>query len=445
MESSLDEPPSQLLAEIFINGDWLFLLISLISLVLLLCLSALISGSEVAFFSLTAKDITACNESERPADSKIVKLIKRPKLLLATILIGNNFINVAFVILFTYLFNKIFAGLWSVEIEFAINTGINLILLVLFGEILPKVYAGPNNLRFARITSGLLRFLGSLFRPLSWVLMSLSAIIEKRFETKGYDISVEELHHALELTTTNEETTDEEKDILKGIVNFGTLTVKQVMKSRMDITAFDTEMDFHDLMDKINKSGFSRVPVFSDTIDNIQGILYIKDLLPYTEQEDDFKWLELLRPGFFVPETKKIDALLRDFQEKRVHMAIVVDEYGGTSGLITLEDIIEEIVGEINDEFDNESLGFSKIDDKTYLFESKTTLNDFCKWINENPTIFEGVKGESESLGGLILEINGRLPSAGEKIEYNKFSFTVIAVDNKRIKRIKVQINDEDA
>ncbi|MEM1406271.1 MAG: gliding motility-associated protein GldE [Bacteroidota bacterium] len=445
MESSLDEPPSRLLAEIFINGDWLFLLISCFSLLLLLCLSALISGSEVAFFSLTPKDIANCNESEHGYDRKIVRLIKRPKLLLATILIGNNFVNVAFVILFTYAFSRTLSGLWSVEVEFIINTSINLILLVLFGEILPKVYAGPNNLRFARITSGLIRFLASIFRPLSWMLMSLSSIIEKRFKTKGYDISVEELHHALELTTKNEDTTEEEKDILKGIVNFGTLTVKQVMKSRMDITAFDTEMDFHDLMDKINKSGFSRVPVYSDTIDNIKGILYIKDLLPYTEQEDDFKWIELLRPGFFVPETKKIDSLLRDFQEKRVHMAIVVDEYGGTSGLITLEDIIEEIVGEINDEFDNESLGFNKIDDRTYVFESKTTLNDFCKWINESPATFEPIKGESESLGGLLLEINGRLPSAGEKIEYDKYTFTVIAVDNKRIKRVKVQINLQNA
>ncbi|MEM6360344.1 MAG: gliding motility-associated protein GldE [Bacteroidota bacterium] len=445
MESSLDEPPSRLLAEIFINGDWLFLLMSSFSLLFLLCLSALISGSEVAFFSLTPKDIASCNESERSSDRKIVRLIKHPKLLLATILIGNNFVNVAFVILFTYAFSKTLSGLWSVEVEFIINTSINLILLVLFGEILPKVYAGPNNLRFARITSGLIRFLASIFRPLSWMLMSLSSIIEKRFKTKGYDISVEELHHALELTTKNEDTTEEEKDILKGIVNFGTLTVTQVMKSRMDITAFDTEMDFHDLMDKINKSGFSRVPVYSDTIDSIEGILYIKDLLPYTEQEDDFKWLDLLRPGFFVPETKKIDSLLRDFQEKRVHMAIVVDEYGGTSGLITLEDIIEEIVGEINDEFDNESLGFNKIDDRTYVFESKTTLNDFCKWINESPATFEAIKGESESLGGLLLEINGRLPSAGEKIEYDKYTFTVIAVDNKRIKRVKVQINLQNA
>ena len=273
MDTPVDEPPSQLFADILAGGDVLFLLTSLLTLFCLLILSALISGSEVAFYSLTPKDISGCNESDKVSDKKIVSLIRRPKLLLATILIGNNFVNVAFVILFTYFFNRTFGGKWSVEAEFAINTGINVVLLVLFGEILPKVYAAPNNLVFARVTSGLLKFLEAAFRPLSWVLMSLSSIIEKRFESKGYDISVEELHHALELTTKNEETTDEEKDILKGIVNFGTLTVKQVMRSRMDITAFDTEMDFHELMDKINKSGFSRVPVFSDTIDNIDGIL----------------------------------------------------------------------------------------------------------------------------------------------------------------------------
>ncbi len=442
MDTPVDEPPSQLFADILAGGDVLFLLTSLLTLFCLLILSALISGSEVAFYSLTPQDISGCNESDKVSDKKIVSLIRRPKLLLATILIGNNFVNVAFVILFTYFFSRTFGGKWSVEAEFAVNTGINVVLLVLFGEILPKVYAAPNNLVFARVTSGLLKFLEAAFRPLSWVLMSLSSIIEKRFETKGYDISVEELHHALELTTKNEETTDEEKDILKGIVNFGTLTVKQVMRSRMDITAFDTEMDFHELMDKINKSGFSRVPVFSDTIDNIEGILYIKDLLPYTDKEDDFKWQDLLRPGFFVPETKKIDALLKDFQEKRVHMAIVVDEYGGTSGLITLEDIIEEIVGEINDEFDDESVGYNKIDENTYIFEGKTTLNDFCKLIDEPPATFEEVKGESESLGGLLLEIHTRLPSAGEKIEFDKFTFTVVAVDNKRIKRVRVLINE---
>ncbi len=444
METTVDEPPSHLLAELLFAQSTLFFATSGVILLVLLFLSALVSGSEVAFFSLTQQDISACKESNRSVDNKIIALIRKPRLLLATILIFNNFINVGIVTLSTFVMWEAM-GTKSTEGErIALLTLIITFFIVFFGEVLPKVYATPNNLRFARFTAHLINYSQIFFKPLSWVLMSMSNVIERRFEKKGYDISVEELHHALELTTTNEETTEEEKDILKGIVNFGTLTVKQVMRSRLDITAFDMEMDFHELMDKINKSGFSRVPVFSETIDNIEGILYIKDLLAYTDQDEHFKWQTLLRPGFFVPETKKIDTLLKDFQEKRVHMAIVVDEYGGTSGLITLEDIIEEIVGEINDEFDDDDIIYNKIDEQTYLFEGKTTLNDFCKLIDENPATFEKIKGESESLGGLLLEINTKLPSAGERIKFNRFIFTVVAVDNKRIKRVRVHIKKED-
>ena len=444
METTIDEPPSQLLAELLFSQGTLFFVISGVILQVLLFLSSLISGSEVAFFSLTHKDIASCKESGRTVDHKIISLVRRPKLLLATILIANNFINVGIVTLSTFVMWEA-AGTRGKEGEFiALLTLVITFFILFFGEVLPKVYATPNNLRFAQFTAHLVKFSQVIFKPLSWVLMSMSNVIEKRFEKRGYDISVEELHHALELTTTNEETTEEEKDILRGIVNFGTLSVKQVMRSRLDITAFDMEMDFHDLMDKINKSGFSRVPVYAETIDNIEGILYIKDLLPYTDKDEHFKWQTLLRPGFFVPETKKIDALLKDFQEKRVHMAIVVDEYGGTSGLITLEDIIEEIVGEINDEFDDEDVIYNKIDEQTYLFEGKTTLNDFCKLIDETPATFEKVKGESESLGGLLLEINSKLPSSGERIYFGKFVFTVVAVDSKRIKRVRVFIKTED-
>ncbi|MBL6447486.1 gliding motility-associated protein GldE [Fulvivirga sp. 29W222] len=442
----MDEPPSQYLLATIFSEDSLFYLISGITLLLLLVMSALISGSEVAFFSLTSKDIAECKESEEMPDKRIVSLIRHPKQLLATILIMNNFINVGIVTLSTFVMWEILDAKTTEGKPVIILTTITTLGIVFFGEILPKVYATPNNLRFARLTSTMLKLLSTVFKPLSFLLVSSSSVIERRFIKKGYDISVEELHHALEITTTSEETTDEEKDILKGIVNFGTLTVKQVMKSRMDITAFDVEMDFHDLMDKINKSGFSRIPVYSDTIDNIEGILYIKDLLPYVDQDESFDWLRLLRQGFFVPENKKIDALLKDFQEKRVHMAIVVDEYGGTSGLITLEDVIEEIVGEINDEFDDEDIAYSKLDKYTYLFEGRTTLNDFCKILEINPNTFEKIKGESESLGGLLLEINTKLPSAGEKVYFEKYVFTVVAVDNKRIKKVRVFIkeNDED-
>lgn len=443
METSIDEPPSQLFSLEVFTENWLFLTLGGLSLLFLLLASALISGSEVAFFSLDAKDVAACKESNKPQDKKLVDLITKPKLLLATILIINNFVNVGFVTLSTFITWTLVDTKTPGGEVLLVLTVIVTTLLTLFGELVPKIYANLNNLNFARMMSSTLGLLESVFKPLSFTLMSITNVIDKRFAKRGYDISVEELNQALEITTTSEDTTNEEKDILKGIVNFSTLTVKQVMKSRMDITALDTELNFHQLMDKINKSGFSRIPIYTETIDKIDGILYIKDLLPFLDQDENYEWQKLIRSGFFVPETKKIDVLLKDFQEKRVHMAIVVDEYGGTSGLITLEDIIEEIVGEINDEFDDDDVAFDQIDSQTYIFEGKTTLNDFCKVVDISPSTFEEVKGESESLGGLLLEINTKLPLAGEQVYFDKFIFTVTAVDAKRIKRIKVFIKEK--
>jgi gliding motility-associated protein GldE len=406
-------------------------------LAILLLLSALVSGSEVAFFSLTRQEIAQCRVSQKSTEKTIYQLIKDPKRLLATILISNNFINVAIVTLATFITWRI-VGTNTVEgMVVLILTLVTTFTIVFFGEVIPKVYANPNSMKFARKTAGMIKMANIIFKPLSLILLAVSDIIEKRIERKGYQVSKEELHKALELTT-GEETTEEEKEILRGIVNFGTLSVKQVMKSRLDITAFDIEVHFHELMDKINKCGFSRIPVFRETIDKIEGILYIKDLLPYLERKEDFKWQNLLRPGYFVPENKKIDSLLKDFQDKRVHMAIVVDEYGGTSGLITLEDIIEEIVGEIRDEFDDDDIVFNKLDENTYVFEGKTSLNDFCKVLGVDVDIFGSVKGESESLGGLILELHSKLPRIGEKIRFERFVFTIVAVDNRRIKRIRV-------
>jgi gliding motility-associated protein GldE len=314
-------------------------------------------------------------------------------------------------------------------------------LIVFFGELVPKVYANQNNVQFAKITAPILILSEAIFKPFSWILINMSSVIEKRFKKKGYEISVDELNQALKLASS-ETDSDEEKEILKGIVNFGTLTVKQVMRTRVDITAFDIDDDFHELLDKINKSGYSRIPVFHETIDNIKGILYIKDLLPYIDKDENFKWQKNIRPGYFVPENKKIDLLLKDFQAKRVHMAIIVDEYGGTSGLITLEDIIEEIVGEINDEFDEDQTEYKKLNENSYVFEGRTSLNDFCKITGLETKIFDGIKGESESLGGLILEINNKLPNVGDKIKIDNFVFTPEAVDRKRIKRVKVLIMD---
>jgi len=440
LEVSLDDPYPETLLYIFtdvFSSFGLFYISVAIIIVLLLFCSAMISGSEVAFFSLSADEVDECKNSAKSADQNIVRLLDKPKNLLATILILNNLVNVAIVTLSTYATWQYFGKSTEGSLIVAL-TAIITITILFFGEILPKQYAIHHSQSFARSTSAILNFASSMLSPFATLLMSLSSVVEKRLEKKGYNVSVDELNQALELTTNHESTTAEEKGILKGIVNFGTLSVKQVMRSRLDITAFDVEMDFHDLMDKINKCGYSRIPIYKETIDNIEGVLYVKDLLPYLDHEENFEWQNLLHKGFFVPESKKIDTLLKEFQEKRVHMAIVVDEYGGTSGLITLEDIIEEIVGEINDEFDDNDVRYNKLDDNTYVFEGRTSLNDFCKIVDEDSSLFESVKGESESLGGLLLEIHSKLPRAGEKIYYDTYVFTVVAVDNKRIKRIRV-------
>ena len=436
METGLEEPPSLLIAE-FLDSY----LLGGIILILLLIFSALVSGSEVAFFSLTNDNITKLQKSNLPSERKMVKLLKNPRVLLATILILNNFINIAFVTLSTFLSWSIF-GTWNLEgVIVASLTLIVTFMIVFFGELVPKVYANQNNVQFAKFTAPIIIIFEAIFRPFSWMLINLSGVIEKRFKNNGYEISVDELHQALELAS-HETDSEEEKEILKGIVNFGTLTVKQVMRTRVDITAFDMDFDFHELLDKVKKSGFSRIPVFDDTIDNIKGILYIKDLLPFIDKDEYFKWQKYIRVGYFVPENKKIDLLLKDFQTKRVHMAIVVDEYGGTSGLITLEDIIEEIVGEISDEFDENQTEYKKLSENSYVFEGRTSLNDFCKITGQETNVFDEIKGESESLGGLILEINNKLPHIGDKITIDNFVFTAEAVDHKRIKKVRVLIMD---
>ncbi|MEZ4974913.1 MAG: gliding motility-associated protein GldE [Cyclobacteriaceae bacterium] len=440
--SSLDEPPSStLLADLLSGTPDYFLIASFIAIALLLFFSAMISASEVAFFSLSADDLDRCRESEDKKDKNIVELLRNPQLLLATILIMNNFVNVAIVTLSTFMMwelastrnpTEIIVGLVTFSVTFAIT---------FFGEIIPKVYATQRNLSYSRLMGGVWRVMEKVCSPVSWMLLKMGNVVEKRFKKKGYTTTVEELNQALDLTTENDETTAEEKDILKGIVNFGTLTVKQIMKSRMDISAVDFDITFMELMEQVNSSGFSRVPVYKESLDKIEGVLYIKDLLPFLDEDENFKWQKLIRSGFFVPETKKLDSLLKDFQNKRVHMAVVVDEYGGTSGLITLEDLIEEIIGDINDEFDEENVPFVKIDDNTFVFEGKTSLHDFCKAIEVDSSTFDTVKGESESLGGLILELNSAMPKVADQIVHDRFVFTVVSVDKKRIKRVRVLIN----
>ena len=419
-----------------------FYLVSLAVIVVLLGMSAMISASEVAFFSLKADDLDRCRDSGDDPSRHILDLLKRPRLMLATILIANNFVNVGIVTLSTFLMWAMAGTHQPAQTIVGAVTLVTTIVITFFGEIVPKVYATRRNMKIARLTASGWLLLEKIFRPVSYVLMGMSSIIERRIAKRGYNSTVEELNQALELTTDNPETSVDEREILRGIVNFGTLTVKQVMKSRLEISTADVELDFFELLETVRKSGYSRIPVYRGTIDHVEGILYTKDLLPYLGESRNFQWQRLLRPGFFIPETKRLDSLLRDFQSKRVHIAIVSDEYGGTSGLVTLEDLIEEIIGEINDEFDEVASLHQRIDNKTYIFEGKISLHDFCKTLDLEPQYFDEVKGESESLGGLILELNKTMPAAGEVIKYDRFTFDILTVDEKRIQRIRVQIND---
>ncbi|MEY3631336.1 MAG: hypothetical protein RL408_890 [Bacteroidota bacterium] len=407
-------------------------------LVALLFLSAVLAGSEVAFFSLNADQRISLRESEVSSEKTVSQLLDKPQQLLATLLIAINFVNIIFITLANYLTSMVL-GQQSMEtllVTLFLLFGVTFII-TFFGELIPKVWAQQNNLNFARYSAPLISFLNFVFLPLSKALLGISGLIEKRVKKKSYTLTSQELNQALEITT-DENTSDREKDILRGILNFGNISVKSVMQARRDIVAFDTSMNFHELMDLINKNGYSRVPVFNETIDKIEGILYIKDLLKHIDQDEKFDWLPLLHSPFFVPENKKIDDLLYDFQEKRVHMAIIVNEYGETEGLVTMEDIIEEIVGEINDEFDEVEADYKKIADNIYVFEAKTSLNDFCRVFEIEAAYFEKAKGESETLAGLIIELFGRIPSAGEEIEFEDFTFKVQSVDTRRIKKVRV-------
>lgn len=440
----MDEPPANTIILMILSGENLIYTMSFIVIAVLLMMSAIVSASEVAFFSLKPDDLTKCQDSVDERDKSIPELLAHPRVLLATILIVTNLVNLGIVTISTFLMWELTGTHDPAEFIVGVVTFGVTFFITFFGEIIPKVYATKNNMRIALAVAGLWKALIVIFKPISFLLLKMSSVIERRIEKKGYQVTVEELNQALDLTTGNGETSEDEKGILKGIVNFGTLTVRQVMKSRMDISAVDISRNFLELLDFIKNSGFSRVPVYRDSIDKIEGVLYIKDILPFMDQNKDYEWQNLLRPGFFVPETKKIDSLLKDFQEKRVHIAIVVDEYGGTSGLITMEDIIEEIIGDINDEFDEVRSHYQKIDDSTFVFEGKVSLHEFCKVLDLEPNIFDAVRGESESLGGLILEINSQLPGAGDQISYEQFLFTIEAVDQKSIKRIKVHIHEQE-
>lgn len=415
-----------------------------ISLVLLLMGSALISGAEVAFFSLSPTDFAALERRKSAADELVLKLLDKPKSLLATILITNNFINILIVLISTFLMDALFNFGDNVILDFTVKVvGITFILL-LFGEVLPKVYANRNALNFSKTMSQPLLILTNLLKPVAGFLIGTSNIIERRLKPSGANISVEDLSTALEITSDEERTEDDQR-LLEGIVKFGSIEVRQIMKPRMDIVALDTELTYPEVLKLILENGYSRLPAFEENLDQVKGILYIKDLLRHLNTDDSFKWSNLLRPPFFVPENKKIDDLLKEFQERKMHMAVVVDEYGGTSGIVTMEDVLEEIVGDISDEFDDEDIIYSKLDDDNYVFEGKTPLNDFYRVLDIDGEDFDEDRGDSDTLAGFLLEISGKFPRKNEEIDYRHYRFKVEGIDHRRIKRIKVTILDPDS
>ena len=408
-------------------------------LFLLLLCSALISGAEVALFSLNRGDVEPGLEQKSKRIEIIAKLLERPKKLLATILVANNFINIAIVILFAFLGDLIFESVANPQIKFIVEVVVVTFLILLFGEILPKIYASRNNLKFATFMAYPLKVLDVVLSPISLPMRSVTIGIHNKLGKQKSNLSVDQLSQALQLTS-KEDTTKEEHKILQGIVSFGNTDTKQVMRPRIDIFALKIEQKYLEIMPEIIENGYSRIPVYRDNMDTIEGILYVKDLLPYIDRKK-FDWTSLLREPFFVPENKKLDDLMAEFQEKKVHLAVVVDEYGGTSGLISLEDIIEEIVGDISDEFDDEDLMYSKLDDNNYVFEGKTALKDFYKIIKiEDDVIFEDNKGEAETVAGFVLEISGSFPKLNSKINFENYVFTIEAMDKKRIKLVKFTI-----
>ncbi len=408
-------------------------------LALLLLCSALISGAEVALFSLNRTDLENGLEDNPNTFKIIASLLERPKKLLATILVANNFINIGIVILFAYLGDFIFTGITQPILRFIVEVVVITFLILLFGEILPKIYASRNKVKFSNFMAYPLKMLDVVFSPISLPMRSITLSIHGKLGKQKSNLSVDQLSQALELTSEHD-TTKEEQKILQGIVSFGNTDTKQVMRPRIDIFALNINQKYLEIIPEIINHGYSRIPVFEDNIDKIKGILYVKDLLPYIDRKQ-FDWTTLIRDPFFVPENKKLDDLMAEFQEKKVHLAVVVDEYGGTSGLISLEDIIEEIVGDISDEYDDEDLIYSKLDDKNYVFEGKTPLKDFYKIIKlESDALFEETKGEAETVAGFVLETSGGFPKIGSKIKFENYVFTVEALDNKRIKRVKVTL-----
>ena len=429
------------LADVFngisVHSPTISAIIAIVLAGLLLLVSGFASASEIAFFSLSPSDLNAIDEKKHPSDEKIRKLLDDTERLLATILITNNFVNVTIIMLCNFFFMSVFE-FHSPIAEFLILTVILTFLLLLFGEIMPKIYSAQKTLAFCRFSAPGIWMFRSLFYPVASMLVRSTSFLNKHFARKNHNISVDELSHALELT--DKEELKEENNILEGIIRFGGETAKEVMTSRLDVVDLDIRTPFKDVLQCIIENAYSRIPIYSENRDNIKGILYIKDLLPHLNKVD-FRWQSLIRPAYFVPETKMIDDLLRDFQANKIHIAIVVDEFGGTSGIVTMEDIIEEIVGEIHDEYDDEERTYAVLNDHTWVFEAKTQLTDFYKITKVGEEVFDEVAGDSDTLAGLLLELKGEFPALHEKVTYDHYEFEVLEMDNRRILKVKFTIN----
>ena len=422
-----------------INDLTIGLIIGTIIVFILIFLSALISGSEVSFFSLSSKNLEDLSEIDEKKEEQIRSLLSKPNKLLATILITNNFINVAIIILSSYLTSNIFDFSSSKTFQFIVQVIVITFILVLLGEITPKVYAKQNAVLFSKRMVSLIRFFETIFSPFSSILIKTSSFLDKRLKQKSLDISMEEISQAIELASDGDQL-EEEKKILKSIVEFGNIDVREIMKPRIDVVSLEKNVSFDQVLNLIVSSSYSRIPVYEDSFDNIHGILYIKDLIPHISSKN-VDWNSICHEALFVPETKKINDLLKEFQEKKIHLAIVVDEYGGTSGIVTLEDVLEEIVGEINDEFDDDGNQYSKLDSDNFVFEAKISINDFLKVVEGETDYFDEIKGDSDTIAGLIIERTGIIPKISEKVEFPPYTFCIESADERKINRVKVHIH----
>ncbi len=437
----MEDPLSQIFLNIVLHPITTQLLVGLFILLILLSISAFVSGAEVAFFSLSPQDEDELKASKSTKSKTVLKLLSQAEKLLATILIVNNLVNVGIVILSSFITNTLFDFSQNPQLGFIFQIVVITFILLLFGEIIPKVYASRFPVGFSKITASSIQLASYIFHPFSTLLMKSSNIISKRLSKKKQQVSINELSDALDLT---EETVKMDDKILKGIVNFANIGVSEIMRSRMDVITINIQDSFSQVLEIVRSSGFSRIPVIDKTFDNIKGILYVKDLLPHVHKSKNFRWQSLTRPPFYVPESKKIDNLLKDFQTKKIHLAIVVDEYGGTSGIVSMEDVLEEIVGEINDEFDSIEQLYKQLSDNKYQFEAKTLLIDFCKKFDLEDDYFDKDKADADTLAGFILEMKGEIPEKKDIVEYKDFIFEVKAVDNRRIKQIFVTLKKDE-